>query len=154
MRASPCAIALAIAALLGTVAHAETPGERPATRTEKSAAWAKAAQSRTSFTIRGLRLGMTLAELEAKLGAEVVEVRPERLQGWKLPEFTSYEETLRLSDGAKLTVTFSSPVTGAVGGVVLYEQTLRDGPTPEKMLADLNDRYGASRTPSSSEGTS
>jgi hypothetical protein len=27
--------------------------------------------------------------------------------------------------------------------VVMYEQTLRGGPTPEKMLADLNDRYGA-----------
>jgi hypothetical protein len=86
---------------------------------------------------------MTLPELEGKLGTEVVEVRPERKPGWKAPAFYPYEETLRLADGAKLTVTFSSPVSGSLGGMIMSEQTLRDGPSPEKLLADLTARYGA-----------
>ncbi|HKA46145.1 MAG TPA: hypothetical protein VKF40_29405 [Burkholderiales bacterium] len=119
------------------------PEEQRAARAANEAVWAKAAETRTNFTVRGLRLGMTLQELESKLGSEVVEIRPERKPDWKPPAYSAYEETLRLSDGSKFTVAFSSPVTGGVGGLVMYEQTLRDGPLPEKLMADLTARYGA-----------
>jgi hypothetical protein len=119
-----------------------TPDEQRAARAAQQAAWTKAAEARTDFTVRGVGLGMTLPELERKLGAEVVEVRPERKAGWKPPAYSAYEETLRLADGSKLTAGFSSPVNGSLGGVIMYEQTLRDGPTPEKLLSDLTARYG------------
>ncbi|MGZ5257837.1 MAG: hypothetical protein ACXWC0_09390 [Burkholderiales bacterium] len=120
-----------------------TPDEQRAARAAQQAAWAKAAEARTDFTVRGVGLGMTLPEFERKLGAEVVEVRPERKAGWKPPAYSAYEETLCLADGSKLTAKFSSPVNGSLGGVIMYEQTLRDGPTPEKLLSDLTARYGA-----------
>ena len=122
---------------------AATPEEKRAARAAQEAVWAKAAEGRADFTIRGLRLGMTLPELEGKLGSEVVEIQPKRKPDWKPPAFYPYEETLRLSDGSKFTVAFSSPVTGGVSGMVMYEQTLRDGPLPEKLMADLTARYGA-----------
>jgi hypothetical protein len=131
-----------ITAVAQTPATKPTQEEQRAARAAKQAVWAKAAEARTDFTVRGLRLGMTLPELENKLGSEVVEIRPGRKPDWKPPAYSAYEETLRLSDGAKFTVAFSSPVTGGAGGMIMYEQTLRDGPTPEKLLADLTARYG------------
>jgi hypothetical protein len=124
------------------VAVAQTPEEKRAARAAQEAAWAKAAATRTDFMVRGLRLGMTLPELEGKLGTEVVEIQPQRKPDWKAPAYYAYEETLRLTDGSKFTVAFSSPVTGSVSGMVMYEQTLRDGPLPEKLMADLTARYG------------
>ena len=121
---------------------AQTSDEKRAARVANEAAWAKAAATRTDFMVRGLRLGMTLPELEGKLGAEIVEIQPKRRTDWKPPAFYPYEETLRLSDGSKVTVAFSSPVTGGLGGMIMYEQTLRDGPPPEKLMADLTGRYG------------
>jgi hypothetical protein len=120
-----------------------TPDEQRAARAAQQAAWVKAAEARTDFTVRGVRLGMTLPELESKLGSEVAEVRPERKPGWKPPAYSAYQETLRLADGSKLTAGFSSPVSGSLGGMIMYEQTLRDGPTPEKLLGELTARYGA-----------
>jgi hypothetical protein len=117
--------------------------EQRAARAVQQAAWVKAAEARTDFTVRGVRLGTTLPELESKLGSEIAEIRPERKPGWKPPAYYTYEETLRLTDGSKLTAAFSSPVSGSLGGMIMYEQTLRDGPTPEKLLADLTTRYGA-----------
>ena len=119
-----------------------TPEEQQAARAAKQAAWAKAAEARTDFVVRGLRLGMTLPELEGKLGSDVTEINPARKPDWKAPAYGAYTETLRLSDGSKFTVTFSSPVTGSIGGMVMYEQTLRDGPLPDKLMADLTARYG------------
>jgi len=92
--------------------------------------------------VRGLRLGMTLPELESKLGSEIAEIQPARKPDWKAPAYSAYEGTLRLSDGSKLTAAFSSPVTGGVAVMIMSEQTLRDGPLPEKLMGDLTARYG------------
>jgi hypothetical protein len=147
-RMSCKAAAMLIAAAVAAPAAAQAPAAKPspeeqrAAKAAKQAAWARAAATRTDFQIRGLRLGMTLPELESKLGAEVVEIKPERRPDWKPPAFYVYDETLRLADGSKFTVTFTSPVTGGVAGMVMYEQTLRDGPTPEALMADIAKRYG------------
>jgi hypothetical protein len=137
------AAASAVPANAQAPAAKATPQEQQTARAAKQAAWAKAAETRTDFMVRGLRLGMTLPELESKLGSEIVEIRPERKPDWRAPAYAAYTETLRLSDGAKFTVAFSSPVTGSVGGMVMYEQTLRDGPMPDKLMAELTARYGA-----------
>jgi hypothetical protein len=152
-RLAPCLMAMAAAGLIAaawavpagaqTPAAKATPEEQQAARVAKQAAWAKAAETRADFMVRGLRLGMTLPELESKLGSEVVEIRPERKPGWKAPAYAAYTETLRLSDGSKFTVAFSSPLTGSLGGMIMYEQTLRDGPIPDKLMAELIARYGA-----------
>lgn len=120
----------------------QTPEQVRAARAAKEAAWAKAAAGRTDFQVRGLKLGMSLPELESKLGAEVAEIEPKRKPDWRPPAFAPYKETLRLTDGSKVTATFSSPMTGGVAGLVMYEQTLRDGPAPQALLADLVKRYG------------
>lgn len=120
----------------------QTPEQVRAARAAKEAAWAKAAAGRTDFQIRGLKLGMTLPELESKLGGEIVEIEPRRKPDWRLPAFSQYPERLRLSDGTRVSVTFSSPMTGSIAGTVMVEQTLRDGPAPEALLADLVKRYG------------
>src|SRR5262245_19707782 len=90
-----------LGAVAQTAATKPTPEEQRAARAAKQAGWAKAAEARTDFAVRGLRLGMTLPELESKLGAEVVEIRPERKPDSKPPAYSAYEETLRLSDGSK-----------------------------------------------------
>lgn len=136
------AAAWAVPASAQAPAAKATPEEQQAARAAKEAGWAKAAETRTDFVVRGLRLGMTLPDLESKLGSEIVEISPQRKPEWKAPAYYSYTETLRLSDGAKVTATFSSPVTGSVAGMVMSEQTLRDGPMPEKLMADLTARYG------------
>jgi hypothetical protein len=148
-RLAAITVAALFVAFWGTPANPQTPAvkatpdEQQATRAAKQAAWAKAAETRSEFTVRELRLGMTLPELESKLGTEIVEISPPRKPDWKAPAYGAYTETLRLSDGSKFTVTFSSPVTGSIGGLVMYEQTLRDGPLPEKLMADLTGRYGS-----------
>lgn len=123
-------------------AQAQDSARRRAERAEKEAAWARAALDRKEFAVRGVRLGMTMAELEAALRADTVEIRPERKDGWKLPEFGPYTQTLRLADGSSVSATFSSPVTGSLAGAIGYEQTLRDGPTLERLVASLVERYG------------
>ncbi len=152
-RLAPCLMAIAAAGLIASAwavpASAQAPGakatpeEQQAARAAKQAAWAKAAESRADFVVRGLRLGMTLPELESKLGPEIAEISPQRKSDWRAPAYSAYQETLRLTDGSKFTVAFSSPVTGSVGGMIMYEQTLRDGPLPDKLMADLTARYGA-----------
>ena len=116
-----------------------TPAQK---RAAQQAEWAKRAATRTGWEVRGLRLGMTLPELESKLGRDVVEIQPKRRADWQPPAYYAYEEKLRLGDGALFTVAFASPITGGVAGTVMYEQTLSDGPAPDALMKDLVARYG------------
>lgn len=112
------------------------------TRAQQRLAWAEAAEARKGWQVRGLGLGLTLAEAEGQLGAEIAKITPERKPDWRPPAYAPYEEVVQLADGSQFTLTFGSPVSGGIGGVVMYEQTLRNGPTPEALLANLHTKYG------------
>jgi hypothetical protein len=143
--------------LLGTLAlplawglDAAPPADQPSVappagqenRAEQRRAWAATAATRIGLQIRGLGLGLSLPEAEGRLGSELVAITPERKPDWRPPAYQAYEEVLRLADGSQFSLTFGSPLSGGLAGVLMYEQTLRDGPTPEALLADLSAKYG------------
>ncbi|MBM3488654.1 MAG: hypothetical protein FJX67_18830 [Alphaproteobacteria bacterium] len=131
--------AIAVAATVEAAAQ-QTPAEK---RAAENAVFARAAAARGTPDIRGLALGMTLPEVERKLGAEIARLEPERKPDWRPPAFYNYTQNYRLTDGSLMAVTYTSPITGAIASTILYEQTLREGPAPERMLAELERKYGA-----------
>ena len=133
------AFVVSVAVALPHLAAAQTPAEK---RAAEEAAFARAAAGRGTLDIRGLALGMTLPEVERRLGPEITRLEPERRPDWRPHPFSALKQGYRLSDGSLMSVTYTSPVTGAVAATILYEQTLRDGPAPERMFADLERKYG------------
>jgi hypothetical protein len=131
---------LTLSLLAGPLLAGESPAAQE--RAAKKAEQARRTATRDQFEIRGLSLGLTLAEAEARLQSEISGVHPERKADWQAPAYGTYQETVRLTDGARFSLTFSSPVSGGLGGVVMYEQNLWEGPTPEKLLQDLTTKYG------------
>jgi hypothetical protein len=109
---------------------------------EKKRAAAAAAQTRDSPDIRGIRLGMTLDELHDLFEGEIAEWNPRWDPDRTLPSYRQFEQSIRLADGARVSATFASPVNGSVLFAVAYEQYLRDGPSLEKLVADLEAKYG------------
>jgi TPR repeat protein len=111
-------------------------------RQQKKRQAAAAAKTRGIPDIRGLHLGMTLAELYAHLENEIAELKPRWDPGQALPPFRQFEQSIRLTDGARLTAHFTSPVNGSVLYAIVYEQDLRAGPERAKLVADLEAKYG------------
>lgn len=111
-------------------------------RGAQKAEWAKLAPSRAGFQVRGLGLGLSLPETERLFQAKIARIEPERKPDWQPPAFAPYQETLHLTDGAQFNLSFASPLSAGLCAVVMYEQRLRDGPTPDQLLADLESKYG------------
>ena len=114
-----------------------------AIRQQKKDAAARAAQTRGNPDIRGLRLGMTLAEVRALFADQVVEWQPKWKPDRKFQPYSSFDQVIRLADGSKIAATFTSPQNGSVLFVFVYEQYLKNGPSIDKLSADLKAKYGA-----------
>lgn len=113
-----------------------------AAREEKRRRAAEAAPGRGSPDVRGLRLGMTLAELRAHFADEIVEWKPPWKPEKPLPPYSQFEQELQLADGARIAASFTSPVNGSVLFAFSYRQDLRNGPPPAALAADLVQKYG------------
>ena len=116
--------------------------DRSATRAaERSRALEKAAE-RKGLDVRGVRLWMTIEEVRAALGSEI--------ESWDagptpVPAEAPYDRRsarAKLADGATFECEFTSAQSGSRLYVFVYEQNLRDGPTQEALLADLQKKYG------------
>ena len=122
-------------------AEAERQRQRQA-REDKRRRAAEAAGGRGNPDVRGLRLGMTLAEVRALFEDEIAAWeppwRPERLPA----PFRQFSQNIRLADGAKIEASFTSAVNGSLLYAFVYEQNLRDGIDRAKLTADLEAKYG------------
>lgn len=111
-------------------------------REKKKRQAAAAAKTRGTPDIRGIRLDMTLAELHAHLEDEIAAVKPPWNPGKPLPEFRQFEQTIHLTDGSRLSASFTSPGNGSVLYAMVYEQDLRTGPKRATLITDLETKYG------------
>ena len=111
-------------------------------RQQKKLQAATAAKTRGTPDIRGIRLGVTLPELHAHLKDESTEWKPRWDPRKPLPPFRQFEQSIRLTDGARVTTHFTSPVHNSVLYAIVYEQDLRAGPEKAKLVADLETKYG------------
>lgn len=100
------------------------------------------AESRGSFDVHGLRLGMTVTEIRALLAEEVGEwERPWDWDPAKSP-FVQPKREVRLNDGARITAHFTSTLNGSVLFAIEYRQGFRKGPRRDEMVAELEAKYG------------
>ena len=101
-----------------------------------------AAEARGMPDVRGLRLGMTLAQVKALFGDDVAEWDPPLKPERKVNPYRQFTQKLRLRDGAKIDAKFTSSVNGSQLFSFGYEQKLRDGPSVDSLKAELTAKYG------------
>ncbi len=111
-------------------------------RQQKRKLAAQAAKTRGNPDIRGARLGMTLPELHTHFEREISTWDPPWDPGQSLPPFRQFVQSIHLTDGGRFSASFTSPVNHSVVFALVYEQDLRDGPTPTQLIADLEEKYG------------
>lgn len=100
------------------------------------------AEERKGFDVRGVRLWMSFEEVQAALAGEIESWEVGPTPGPAEAPYDRRSARAKLSDGATFECEFTSPVSGARLFVFVYEQNLRDGPTPEALLAELQKKYG------------
>ena len=101
-----------------------------------------AAKTRGQPDVRGLRLGMTLAEVRALFEAELKEWEPPWQADRVLPPFRQFKQEFRLTDGALFRASFTSPVHGSVLYEFAYEQIFQAPIPGAELEADLRAKYG------------
>lgn len=111
-------------------------------REEKRRRAAAAAPGRGNPDVRGLRLGMTLAEVHAHFADEIADWQPPWKPERPLPPFSQFQQKIKLADGTRISARFTSPVNGSVLFALAYEQDLRDGPPPDELARSLVAKYG------------
>ena len=100
------------------------------------------AAARGAPEIRGMRLGMTLAELHALFDGEIETWEPPWDPARTMPAYAQFKQTCQLNDKANIVAEFSSAQTGSVLVGMDYSQTLRDGPSVAELKKSVEDKYG------------
>jgi hypothetical protein len=122
--------------------HDEEQAAKKRARAEKQAREIAAASRREMPDIRGLKLGISFEAFTAALADEAKTWTPELKAERTLPDFAEFVQKVQLKDGAVFTATFASSQNGSQLMVLVYEQTLRNGPTPDELRAQLYAKYG------------
>lgn len=126
-------------------ARAAETERRDRERAEREAALARGrekARGRKHFDVRGIRLWMQFEEVQAALDGAGARWQSEPTPAPAEAPYHRRSARAELGDGAALRCDFTSAVSGSRLYVVVYEQNLRDGPTPADLLADLEAKYG------------
>lgn len=97
-----------------------------------------------TLDIRGLQIGMTIADVHALFEDEIESWAPNWDSDRKMPAFERFKQSFQLRDKASFEATFTSSQNGSRLFTVGYKQTLRNGPTPAELRASLEDKYGKS----------
>jgi hypothetical protein len=97
--------------------------------------------SRGWFDVRGVRLWMTMEEVQSVLGEDIANWSPAFDKKRKDP-FSAQTATVRLTDGATFELSFTSTVTESIVFSIAYRQELRNGPRMEELIASLEKKYG------------
>jgi hypothetical protein len=100
------------------------------------------AAARGAPEIRGMRLGMSLAELHALFQDEIETWEPPWDPARKMPRYALFKQTCQLTDKANIVAEFSSAQTGSLLMGMDYSQTLRDGPSVAELKKNVEDKYG------------
>ena len=103
----------------------------------------RAAAMRGTLDIRGVKLGMTLAQVHALFEGDIESWAPKWDANRVMPAFSGFEQTFQLRDKATFEGSFTSGQHDSQLFAFGYSQTLRQGPTPEALRADLEAKYGA-----------
>jgi hypothetical protein len=85
---------------------------------------------------------MRLEQVRRLFADEIVEWKPAWRPERKLSEFSQFNQTILLNDGAKISAKFTSPVNGSQLYSFGYVQNLEDGPSVDQLKADLKAKYG------------
>ncbi|MDH5426736.1 MAG: sel1 repeat family protein [Nitrospirota bacterium] len=97
--------------------------------------------SRGWFDVRGVRLWMTVEEVQSALGEDIANWSP-ALDTKRMDPFAVHTATVRLTDGATFELSFTSTVTESIVFSLAYRQELRNGPKMEELIDSLEKKYG------------
>jgi hypothetical protein len=117
---------------------AQERAERAAQRERETAAAAR----RGNPSVRGMHLGMTPEAFREALGDDAVAWDPPLRPESRVSPLRSFEQSVTLADGARISATFASAQHQGRMLVMAYEQRLRNGPALDELREQLFRRYG------------
>ena len=130
--------ARAAAAQARNAAAARKKAERAAARRKA----AEAAATRGNPDVRGLRIGMTRAEVLAHFSGQIAQADPPASGRPRQSDYTQPRLRLTLTDGSAISVSFTSKFGGEKLTALRYEQNLRGGPDEQTIKSELEAKYG------------